>query len=393
MDNWLKKIGLGIIAATMLQGCSLFDSEEDAVVMAELPSITQSYQPEILWQASVGNGVEDYYSQLQPAVIDGYLYAADRDGLVKSFDLETGKQRWQVDLSKHESNALNRGPRISGAIAAGYDAIYLGTENAQVFALDYDTGEVRWVADPKGEVIAKPLVVDSKVIVHTSRGDVYAFDEYSGEYLWAVPLSQPALTLRSSSEPVEVGGAVIYGRADGKLAAAFVNNGVPIWERAIASPKGATELDRIVDVDAKPIVINQAVYVIAYNGELMAINLSDGQTLWKRKYSAYNSMDVAGFVLFVSDEKDHLYAIDRRSGSEVWSNTQLEYRVLTSPVVAGSYIMVGDSEGYLHWLNWDGEFVAQQELDSKGLYSAPIIVDDKIILQTRSGKIFALKKP
>ncbi|MDO6527997.1 outer membrane protein assembly factor BamB [Motilimonas sp. 1_MG-2023] len=393
MDNWLKKITFGCAAVALLQGCSLFDSEEDTVVMAELPVITQSYEPQQQWQTSVGDGVEHYYSQLRPAFIDSSVYVADREGIVKALDINTGQQLWQIDLSEHEANVLKRGARISGAISASYDAIYLGTENAQLFAIDAETGEVRWVANTGGEVIAKPLLEGGKVIVHNSRGDLYAFQEYNGEKLWQLTLDQPALTLRSSSEPIEAGGAVLYGRADGKFAAVFTENGMPIWERRVAVPKGATELDRIVDVDAKPLVVGTTAYVIAYNGELLAIDLQSGETLWKRSYSAYNSMDISGFTLYLTDDKGHIYAVDRRNGAQIWSNTQLEYRNLTAPLVAGEYILVGDAEGYLHWLDSDGRFVAQQELDSDGLYTVPVLYQDKVIVQTRSGKVIALSKP
>ncbi len=362
--------------------------------MAPLPKIEASYVPQTLWSKSVGDGIEGYFSQLKPAFIDDKMFVASRDGKVRALSVESGKELWEVDLADNEVNALNKAARISGAVAAGHDAIYLGTENAQVFALDAETGEVRWIADPKGEVIARPLVDDGKVIVHTSRGDLYAFDESTGEELWVLHQDLPTLTLRGSSEPVSASGAVVYGRGDGKVAAVFIQNGRPIWEKRVAVPKGATELDRIVDVDAKPIIIGQTGYIIAYNGDLLAIDLPRGEVLWKRSYSGFANMAVAGFNLYLTDHKGHIYALDRRNGTEVWSNTQLEYRNVTAPVIAGPYLAVGDAEGYLHWLNReDGAFVAQQELDSDGLYIPPVNNDGKLYLQTRGGKIIALERP
>ncbi|MFO6424901.1 outer membrane protein assembly factor BamB [Motilimonas sp. KMU-193] len=393
MDNWLKKVTLVCASGLMLQACSLFDSEEDSVVMAELPVIVQSYEPVNEWSASVGDGVEHFYSQLQPAFIGNQVFVADREGLIKALDVNSGKQLWMIDISKHESNALNKSARISGAITASYDAIYVGTENAQLFAIDAETGEVRWVSNTGGEVIAKPLVEGGRVIVHNSKGDLYAFQEYSGERVWQLDFDQPALTLRSASEPVEAGGAILYGRADGKFVAVIAETGIPVWERRIAVPKGATELERIVDVDAKPIIVGATAYVIAYNGDLVSFDLQSAEPVWKRNYSAYNSMAISGFNLYLTDEKSHIYAVDRRTGAQVWSNTQLEYRNLTAPVVVGDYVVVGDAEGYLHWLDRDGKFVAQQNLDSDGLYTAPVVYGDKVIVQTRSGKVIALARP
>jgi outer membrane protein assembly factor BamB len=75
-------------------------------------------------------------------------------------------------------------------------------------------------------------------------------------------------------------------------------------------------------------------------------------------------------------------------------NNQLAYRNVTGVAIANQYIVVGDGEGYLHWLNRDnGAFVAQQELDSDGLYMQPITTDSYLYLQTRSGKLIAIEKP
>ncbi|MCV5778899.1 PQQ-binding-like beta-propeller repeat protein, partial [Escherichia coli] len=82
-------------------------------------------------------------------------------------------------------------------------------------------------------------------------------------------------------------GAVIYGRADGKVGIALLSNGQPVRQSKVADPRGATELDRMVDVDASPLIAGDELYAIAYNGQLMARKLMTGDEVWKRKYSGY----------------------------------------------------------------------------------------------------------
>ncbi len=394
MKKGLKQLITLATSTLLLTGCSLFSSEEDVVTMAELPIIEASYTPQIAWDASIGSGVDKYYSQLIPAADDDAVYVASRDGEVKAFAATTGKQLWSNDFSSHKSNELNRSARFSGGVHLAVDTLYIGTENAQVLAIDKSNGELLWLAKVSGEVIASPIYSTGLVVIHTSRGDLIALDSKTGEEVWVLNNKQPKLTLRGSATPTIAQGGIVYGRADGFVSAALLSSGQPLWQLPVARPYGATELDRIVDADMQPVIRNNTIYTLAYNGNLVAIDLLKGQQLWERKYSGYSDIALAGSTLYLSDYRGYLYAVDRNTGDEVWSNKQLAYRNLTGIAIANQYIVVGDSEGYLHWIDRDnGQFVAQQDLDSDGLYMQPFASYSYLYLQTRSGKLIAIEKP
>ncbi|GLS89774.1 outer membrane protein assembly factor BamB [Psychromonas marina] len=394
MKKSLKQLVLLATSTLLLTGCSLFSSEEDVVTMSELPAFEATYQPKIAWQQSIGNGVDKYYSQLQPTADDEAVYVASRDGKVKAFSVKGGKLLWSNDFSDHESNKLNRSARFSGGIHLAVDTLYIGTENAQVLAIDKSNGELIWLVKVSGEVIASPVYSNGLVVVHTSRGELIALDSENGEQEWTLNNKQPNLTLRGSATPSISQGGIIYGRADGFVAAALLESGQPLWQLPVARPYGATELDRIVDADMKPVIRNGIIYVLAYNGNLVAIDLLKGQQLWERKYSGYSDIALSGSSLYLTDYRGYLYAVDRTSGEEIWANKQLAYRNVTGVTVANEYIVVGDGEGYLHWVDRDtGEFVAQQELDSDGIYMQPFEARQYLYLQTRSGDLVAIEKP
>lgn len=394
MKKWFKHIAVIAGATFLLAGCSLFSTEEDVVKMAELPVFESSYKPQIAWQKSISDGVDKYYSQLQPIADDNAVYAASRDGLVKAFSPATGKLLWSNDFRDDPINQLNRSARFSGGITLAVDTLIIGTENAQVLAFDSRTGVLKWLTKVSGEVVAKPVYGEGKIVVHTTRGDLIALDSETGEQLWTLSNKQPKLTLRGSAAPSVAQGGVVYGRADGFVAVALLATGQPLWQLPVARPYGATELDRIVDVDMQPVISNGVVYTLAYNGNLVAIELLSGKQIWSRKYAGFTDIALSGNTLFLSDYRGYIYAVDRNSGEELWGNEQLAYRNLTGVSVANEYIVVGDGEGYLHWLNRDdGTFVARQYLDLEGLYMQPFVTDSYLYLQTRSGKLIAIEKP
>ena len=379
MRKVLKKAALCTFGFSMLFGCA---SEEDTIVMAPVPVVQNQFEPTTEWTSSIGDGVGHYFSRLTPVYAYQKVYVASRDGLVKALDPENGKTIWEQDLEQDIS------ARLSGGLTLTYGKVFIGSENGELITLDAETGEELWRKTVDGEVLAKPLADEGYVIVHTSRGALIAFDAETGDEKWQINSEVPNLTLRGDSAPVSISGGVFWGMSNGRLAAALISKGQLLWQQPVGTPKGATEIDRLVDVDSSPLILGGRLYTIGYNGQLIALELRTGQPAWKRNYSSAINMSSDGKRLFLVTEKDHVVAVDARSGTELWNNEELEYRQLTSPMIIDNYIVLADSEGYLHWLDRDtGLFVSQQEIDSDGIAVSPIIVEDGFLIVTREGDI------
>jgi len=391
MIKWVKNITIIAGATLMVSACSSVDNENE---MAELPIFEATYQPHIAWTQDIGDGIEHYYSQLQPAVDEKAVYAAARDGSVKAFSVNNGKVLWSTHLHSHNKARLHLSIRVSGGVGLGNNTLFIGTENAEVYALDASNGDVKWTANVPGEVLAQPVYNDGLVVIHTTRGDLVALDSNDGKQVWRSSHSQPSLTLRGNATPSITQGGIVYGRSDGYVAVTLLANGQAGWQLPVARAYGATELERLVDVDMQPVILNNVVYALAYNGNLVAIELLTGRELWSQKYSGYNNITVNGQDIFLTDYRGYIFSVNRDNGQQRWVNKQLSYRNVTGVTVANQYIVVGDEEGYLHWLDrFTGQFVAQQDLDEGGIYKEPVATATHLYLQTRDGEIIAIEKP
>lgn len=379
MKKMFRKALLGMLSVGILAGCA---SEEDTIVMAPLPLVKSQFTPQSEWSASIGDGVGHYFSKLSPEYAYEKLFVASRDGVVKALDPKNGKPLWSQNVKQGDTT------RLSGGVTAAYGHVYIGSENGDLIALNEATGEVSWRISVVGEILAKPVAENGLVIVNTSNGVLMAFDQDSGEQKWTISTEVPNLTLRGDSTPAAVSGGVFWGTANGRLAAAIVERGQLIWQQPVGTPKGATEIDRLVDVDSSPIVLGGMLYVVGYNGQLIALDLRSGNAVWKRNYSSAIDMATDGSRLFVVTDQDHVVAVDARSGTELWQNEQLEYRLLTAPVIVNNYLVVGDSQGYLHWLDrTTGEFVAQQMINDSGFAVGPTVLPDGYVITTRNGDV------
>ncbi|WP_159821622.1 outer membrane protein assembly factor BamB [Colwellia sp. 20A7] len=396
LGKYAKVFSVLLLSSTLFS-CSSTD-EDTSDLPAELTEIEQSFEPNVLWEESVGDGSGDYFSRLKPIVAYGKVYSASREGDVIAFDPKTGKELWETDLSDINNERSFWDSRVSallsGGPAAGLDKVFIGSENGKVYALDALTGKVLWDASIKGEVINTPAVDAGVVLVNTSSGILKALNPDTGEELWKVEQDVPALTLRGISAPVIASGGVLIGTSKGGVNVYLLDNGQQGWSTEIGEATGSTELERVIDVDSTPVVFGDKVYAISSRGNLAAIDLQSGRLLWKRQYSSYRQLSIYRNTIFLTNLRGHVYAIDRINGIERWSNLDLENRGVTGPALIDDYVVVGDFEGYLHWLNQEtGEIVARHKVDGSGVNTSPTVFDNILYSQSRDGDLQAIETP
>ncbi|ASJ97426.1 MULTISPECIES: outer membrane protein assembly factor BamB [Shewanella] len=395
MKSWCKTLLACSLSLGLLSACSSNDVEEEPV--SPLPEIEASVFPEVSWSTSVGKGVGDYYSNIRPAVRYDKLFVMDRHGEVAAYDEASGEQVWSIDISswfKERALAKNKGARLSSGITAARNKVFFGGESGLLAAADAETGEMIWHVIAGGELLSAPTVGEDVVVVHTSTGSLEAYNVDNGEKLWVYENKLPTLTLRGTGAAAYEAGGFFVGTADGKVAVIVKANGQAAWEQPIYTPKGGNEFTRMADVDMKPLIVGDNIYAVSYNGNLVSMELRTGRIVWSRKYSSFNELDSAGLNLYLVDDHSRIYAVDKRNGLESWSNSELTNRELTSPMVYKDYLVVGDFEGYLHFIDRaSGKLVGRVEVDNSGLFSQPLVIDDKIYVQSRDGKVARITLP
>jgi outer membrane protein assembly factor BamB len=377
-----------LLLVLVLPGCSwvsgFLGGEDNAEPPVPLTKLEDPLPLKKLWSKGIGVGYEKQFLNLVPASADGQLYIADRKGRVLALDALTGKKNWEVKTKVLAS----AGP------GAGEGLVLLGTSNAEVLALDAADGSKRWLAAVSSEVLSVPQIDLGRVVVQAVDGNVTALDAETGAQLWIYDRSVPVLTLRGTSTPAVEHGVVVAGFANGKLVAMSADKGFVGWETNVAIPQGRSELERIVDIDGDPVIVGTAVYVTTYQGRIAVIDLQSGNSGWKRDMSSYVGLGVDFSQVYVTDAQSHVWALSRSTGATVWRIEDLANRGLTAPVPFNDYIVVGDSEGYVHLLSrYDGRIVARVRADSDAIRAKPLVVDDILYIYSTDGKLSAYTMP
>jgi outer membrane protein assembly factor BamB len=145
-------------------------------------------------------------------------------------------------------------------------------------------------------------------------------------------------------------------------------------------------------VDAAAAVLDRDVFVAGYNGKVAMLDVSNGQVWWEKEASSYRGFGVDGQTLYLSTSKGEVTALRRNDGHQQWQQSALLHRALTAPVEVNDSLVLGDFEGYLHWLNKaDGSLQARVSTDSERITNAPVVAEGRIYVQTDGGKLIVFE--
>ena len=383
-----QALGGAVLASTLaISGCSAisgFLSDDDNEPQpAALEELETALGIDTLWRTRATSGEGGRRLELRPAATGGRVFVAGHDGDVAAYDSGNGTRLWRVDT----------GISISGGPGAGFDVVVVGSDGGEVVALSGADGAVVWRAPVSSEVLSAPAVGDGVVVVRTGDGKLFGIDANNGDRLWVHDRTVPVLTLRGTGAPVIAGGIVVAGFDSGHLVAVSLADGELLWEAQAATPAGRTELERLVDIDADPVVSDGIVYVASYQGNVATYELTTGRRGWRREMSSGAAMGVGPSLLFVTDAEGHVWALDRSSGSSPWRQDGLALRGTTGPVGAGNHVVVGDFEGYVHWLSVDdGGFAARARVGG-AVHASPTVADGAVFILSARGELTAFAVP
>jgi outer membrane protein assembly factor BamB len=373
-------IGLWLAACSAINPFSGDDS--NLIPPEPLTEITPSIAVETVWSRNIGASAGRRYLRLRPALLGAKVYAAERDGDVSAFDVKTGGELWELETD----TAISGGPGVGDGI------VVVGTRNGEVLAINAETGKLAWQQRVSSEVLAAPAIGAGVVVIRTQDGKVAGLAVTDGTTLWVYDRAVPSLSLRGTSSPVISNDTVLAGFDSGLLVALAISDGQPLWESRIATPSGRSELERLVDIDADPIVDDGVVFVVTFQGRVAAVELLSGKVTWRRDMSSHSGLGLSARNLFITDAQSFVWAIDRETSASLWRQDKLARRALTPPTQFGEHVVVGDYEGYVHFLDRaDGRIAARLQVDSDGLAAAPVAVDELLLIYGRGGTLSALR--
>ncbi|MGB6355102.1 MAG: outer membrane protein assembly factor BamB, partial [Steroidobacteraceae bacterium] len=373
---------LGLAALLIMAGCSKDKDVEPPAVLVKFP---ETLPVKKLWGEGVGGGKKQVVLRLGlgPALDNDVVFAASHKGEVLAASLDSGRHVWVKNLKL----PLSAGP------GAGAGMVVVGSSKGVVVALDGATGRELWRSRLNSELLSAPAVTAKIIVLRSVDGRLHGLDAHDGRELWSVEQQVPRLSLRGTATPIIAKEVAISGFDNGKIMAVSLTTGDTLWDTALASPHGRTELDRLVDIDSAVHAVGDNVFATGFQGRTAMLAVDSGQIWWAHDMSSYRGLAVDADNLYVTQSDGIVVALRQRDGSEIWRNQKLKMRRLTTPVLTSTAVVVGDFQGYLHWLDKaTGQLVARQRVAKKEIISnAPVASGDTVVVMTDRGKLAAFR--
>jgi outer membrane protein assembly factor BamB len=341
-----------------------------------LPEIKSTVAPQIAWQVSVGRAAPG----LAPAIASVGVYAAASDGTIVRANPATGQTAWRISAPSGLAAGVGAGPAL----------VAVGNSKGEVFAFDPD-GKPLWQSRVTSEILSPPLVTEGIVIVWSGDGRIYALSAADGKTKWVYQRANPPLIVRNTAGGVLARGGLFTGTAGGKLIAIDVATGNVAWEGNVATPKGATELERIADITSLPAVEERQVCAIAFQGRIACFEITRGTIIWSRDVSSLYGLAADDRYLFVTDDNGAIQALDKATGASAWKQDKLGARRPGGPQLIGNYVAVVDAEGYVHLLDRrEGTLVGRIATDGAPATAQPARAGENAVWESTNGTLLSV---
>lgn len=364
----------------LIAGCSSlnpFASKPKGNQPAPLVELKGSMAARTAWKLDIGSSRGYRFS---PVAADNTVLLASGDGNLARVEAVSGRQIWRTKA----------GMDLTAGIGTDGNLFVVGGAKGMLLAFDMD-GKPLWKVQLSSAILSAPAVGQGMVVARTIDNRIVGFDAKTGDKKWTVQRVAPPLTLRLAPGMLMAGKDVLVAQPGGKLSSLIAATGAPRWEVEVGMARGATELERVTDIGGMPVVFENDVCAVSYQGRVGCFDLTTGSARWTRDLSSQTGVSVDQRFVFASDDKGAVSAFNREGGSSAWKNDKLSYRGLSTPVSYGRAVAVGDYQGYVHFLSReDGSFLARVATDGSAIVSNPLVAGDKLIFQTQNGTVAAI---
>ena len=323
---------------------------------------------ELVWKFTTGGRVLS-----SPLVVGEAIYVGSTDGALYALNRATGEQRWKFET---------RGP-VSSSPAFANGLVFVASLDGNIYAVDATSGRQQWVFATKGErrftapgihgamprtermpdpfdvFLSSPTVVDGTVYIGSGDQQVYALDAATGARRWSFATGDVV-----HASPAVVDGVVYIGSFDRNLYALDAATGRERWRYTTGND---TVIYNQVGLPSSPAVANGTVFVGGRDGRFHAVDARSGTVRWtidnKGGWTIASPAVKDGIVYFPTSDGRRLKAVDAATGAVRFD---LENRAISfsSPALAGGMVYYGSSDGFLNAVSTaDGTLKARFQTD------------------------------
>ncbi len=354
-------------------------------------------QPQRAWQASIDGGSNRQRLGAAPVVADNKLFVTDVTATVHAFAADTGAALWSAGITEGK---LNSAARFGGGVSYDDGKLYATDGVGDVVAMNAADGAILWRAKPGAPLRGSPTVANGAVYVLTQDNQVFSLNQADGKVQWVQSGTLETQGVFGVAAPAVSQGTVVAGFSSGELSAYRYENGRILWQDALSRTSVTTSVSSLSDIDAAPVIDGGRVYAVGQGGRMVALELSTGQRLWEQNFAGISTPWIAGEWLFVVTDDARLVCLSRSNGKARWiaqlprfQNEKKRSNAITwfGPILAGNRLVLTNSRGEINFVSpTDGTVSAT--IETKTPFSLPpIVANSTLYTLDQKGKVTAYR--
>ena len=354
--------------------------------------------PRIAWRRSIGAGSDDDGRILStPVMARGRVFAMDALGEVVALAADSGRPLWSFDPTPDDEDEGGFG----GGLAHSAGRLFATTGYGEVIALDPETGDVVWRVRPGVPFRSGPVVADKRVFAISFDNRLWVFDGHDGQSLWSHAGITETAGLVGGASPAVAGDIVLVPYSSGEIAALRVENGRTIWSDVLGlQGTGAGGLATLNDINGSPVVDRGLAFAVSHGGRLVAIDMSSGSRVWEQDISGLNTPWIAGDFLFIVTTEGDVVCLLRDTGRIKWVQSLPRFEDpedrdgpidWSGPLLLSDRLILTSSAGVAIALSpYDGRYLGRMAMPS-AVRLPPVVAGGAIYVLTDQAELVALR--
>ena len=349
------------------------------------------------WQATINGGSNRERMAASPVVGENKLFAMDVGGMVHAYAADTGTALWTVSITEGKTN---QSARFGGGASYDDGKVYATDGVGDVVAMNASDGAILWRAKPGGPLRGSPTVANGAVYVLTQDNQIFSINQGDGKIQWVQSGTLETQGVFGVAAPAVNQGTVVSGFSSGELSAYRYENGRILWQDALSRTSITTSVSSLSDIDAAPVIDGGRVYAVGQGGRMVALELATGQRLWEQNFAGISTPWIAGEWLFVVTDDARLVCLSRSNGKARWiaqlqrfDNEKKKKGPVTwyGPVLAGERLLLTNSRGEIVSVN-PGDGKVANTIETKTPFTLPpIVANSTLYTLDQKGKITAYR--
>ena len=314
---------------------------------------------------------------LQVRVLDNTLLAASSAGTVAALDAASGKELWRAEVGEPIAAGVGSDGKVTAVVTRANELVALAD------------GRQLWRYKLGAQVYSAPFVAGERVFVLAADRSVSAFDGQTGAKLWQhTRSSSEPLVLSQAGVMLAVGDTLVVGFS-GRLAGLDPSTGKARWEVAVAAPRGIDDVERLADLVGPASRLGASVCVRAFQASVACVNAKQGSLAWTKPARGIHGLAGDEQWVLGTETDSKVFAWRRSDGEVAWNTDSLRYRDVSAPLLLGGSVVVGDFEGWVHFLSSkDGALLGRVATDGSAIMVAPVFAGNTLVVVTVAGGIY-----